>query len=78
MGPNDSRTEKDVRWTAAMETELHWPGTGTLKLADRGMHSIALRYLPDLSVIARELAKHRQRSTQEPQTRDEQSTHRSL
>lgn len=35
------------------ELELHWSGTGTLRIANRGLVAIALRYMPDLSVVAK-------------------------
>ena len=57
------------------ELELHWPGTGTLRIANRGLDAIALRYMPDLSVVAKELAQHRTNAHQKPYGSDEQSTH---
>ena len=57
------------------ELELHWSGTGTLRIANRGLVAIALRYMPDLSVVAKELAKHRTNGSQKPCSSGEQSTH---
>ena len=57
------------------ELELHWAGTGTLRIASRGLDAIALRYMPDLSVVAKELAKHRTSAPQKPCGSGEQSTH---
>lgn len=57
------------------ELELHWSGTGTLRIANRGLVAIALRYMPDLSVVAKELAKHRTNASQNPCGFGEQSTH---
>lgn len=57
------------------ELELHWSGTGTLRIANRGLVAIALRDMPDLSVVAKELAKHRTNASQNPCGFGEQSTH---
>lgn len=64
-------------WRTMMENELelHWSGTGTLRIANRGLVAIALRYMPDLSVVAKELAKHRTNASQNSCGFGEQSTH---
>lgn len=54
------------------ESKFHWTGVGTLKITDRGLSSVSLRYMPDLSVIACELAKHRTKPSQEPHGDGEQ------
>lgn len=40
------------------EIEFHWPEIGTLEIAGSGLNTISLRYMPDLRIIAKELAKH--------------------
>lgn len=77
MAPRCSPLGSSARWMTPMENELelHWPGTGTLRIANRGLDAIALRYMPDLSVVAKELAKHRTTPSQEPHRDGEQSTH---
>ena len=56
------------------ESKFLWTGVGTLKITDRGLSSVSLRYMPDLSDIACELAKHRAKPSQEPHGDGEQST----
>ena len=68
---------QNALWMPLMEneSEFYWPGVGTLKIVGRGIGSASLRYMPDLSVIASELAKHRTAPAQEPHSDGEQSTH---
>ena len=68
---------QNALWTTPMEneSEFYWPGVGTLKITGGGIGSVSLRYMPDLSVIASELAKHRTAPSQEPHSDGEQSTH---
>ena len=57
------------------EIEFNWPETGTLKIVSRGLDSVALRYMPALSLIAAELAKHRANASKKPQGEGVQTTH---
>lgn len=77
MATGCSLLGNNARWMTLMENELElrWPGTGTLRIANRGLDAIALRYMPDLSVVAKELAKHRTSAHQKPCGSGEQSTH---